>query len=74
MTVGQLNQQHTADLYPVGGVAACDGDFRGEKQSKFLLRDRLGALSVCSLDLLNRLGVKAKSNIEKRPFSNAHKR
>lgn len=45
----------TADLYPVGGVAACDGDFRGEKQSKFLLRDRLGALSVCSLDLLNGL-------------------
>lgn len=69
----------TADLDPVGGVAACDGDFRGEKQSKFLLRDRLGALSVRSLDLLDRLRVKSnkisnKTNTEKLPFCKAHKR
>lgn len=75
VAVGRLNS--TAEckgrhLYLVGGVAARDGDFRGEEQSEFLLRDRLGALSVRSLDLLDRLWVKRKQNqrqiAEKRPL------
>lgn len=51
-----------SNLYPVGSVAACDANFGGKKEGKFLLCDRFWSLPVRSFDFLDGLLKKKKRN------------
>lgn len=56
------------NLYPVGSVAARDGNFGRKKEGKFLLCDRFWSLPVGSFDFLDGL-LEKKEKEKKQPFT-----